>query len=50
MAKFKCKHSGCEYEWFEEEIIKGMREHTEYEEVSPTAPSPPKTSTKKEKV
>ena len=38
MAKFKCKHTGCVYEWTEEETIANMRKHTEYEEVSPTAP------------
>ena len=41
MAKFKCKHTGCVYEWTEEETIANMRKHAEYEEVfavSPTAP------------
>lgn len=43
MAKFKCKHTGCVYEWTEEETIANMRKHAEYEEVfvvSPTAPEP----------
>lgn len=32
MAKFKCKHSGCVYEWTDEATIKTMRLHNEYEE------------------
>ena len=33
MAKFKCKHTGCVYEWLDKETIANMREHDEYEEV-----------------
>lgn len=33
MAKFKCKHTGCVYEWKEEETIANMRKHNEYEEI-----------------
>lgn len=32
MAKFKCKHTGCVYEWTDEQIILDMREHSEYSE------------------
>jgi len=38
MAKFKCKHTGCVYEWAEEETIANMRKHAEYEEVAVPAP------------
>ena len=38
MAKFKCKHSGCVYEFTDESTIKTMQTHAEYEEVSPMAP------------
>ena len=51
MAKFKCKHSGCVYEFTDESTIKNMQAHAEYEEVfavSPTAPLAPVTKTKKE--
>ena len=33
MAKFKCKHTGCVYEWMDNETIENMRAHEEYEEV-----------------
>jgi hypothetical protein len=33
MAKFKCKHTGCVYEWTDEQIVTDMRKHSEYEEV-----------------
>ena len=33
MAKFKCKHTGCVYEWTDEQIVADMRKHSEYEEV-----------------
>lgn len=38
MAKFKCVHSGCIYEWFDEDTLKNMREHSEYEEIEPVTP------------
>ena len=38
MAKFKCVHSGCVYEWTEPEMIASMRLHDEYEEVAVPAP------------
>jgi hypothetical protein len=53
MAKFKCKHTGCVYEWTDEQIVTDMRKHSEYEEVvvvpAPVAvekkkkPAPPTT-------
>jgi hypothetical protein len=33
MAKFKCKHTGCVYEWADEQTIEDMRKHSEYEEI-----------------
>jgi hypothetical protein len=52
MAKFKCIHTGCVYEWTEEETIATMRKHSEYKEVV-EAPveekAPPKKATKDEK-
>ena len=33
MAKFKCIHTGCVYEWNEQETINNMRKHAEYVEV-----------------
>ena len=41
MAKFKCIHTGCVYEWTEEETIANMRKHAEYEEVAVPAPGAP---------
>ena len=41
MAIFKCKHTGCEYEWTDEQTIVDMRKHSEYEEVLPTSPTTP---------
>jgi hypothetical protein len=35
MAKFECKHTGCVYEWTDEQIIGDMRKHSEYKEVFP---------------
>ena len=50
MAIFKCKHTGCEYEWTDEQTIVDMRNHSEYEEVLPTSPtSPVKPATPKTK-
>ena len=43
MAKFKCVHSGCVYEWTEPEMVENMRLHAEYTEIvagSPTASAP----------
>jgi hypothetical protein len=40
MAKFKCKHTGCEYEWTDEQTINDMRKHSEYEEVVPSLEKP----------
>ena len=37
MAKFKCVHSGCVYEWTNEEMIASMRLHDEYTEVEEEA-------------
>lgn len=53
MAKFKCVHSGCVYEWTNEEMIASMRLHDEYTEVLPVAPvatskEAPKPTPKKE--
>ena len=58
MAKFKCVHSGCIYEWTEPEMVENMRLHAEYTEIvagPPTAPAPvapskeaPKPKPKKE--
>jgi hypothetical protein len=50
MAKFKCKHTGCVYEWMDNETVENMRLHEEYEEIVvvvspvpvPVAPSKPK--------
>ena len=36
MAKFKCIHTGCVYEWNEQETINNMRKHAEYVEVVET--------------
>lgn len=33
MAKFKCKQSGNVFEFEQEQDIKGLRSHPEYEEV-----------------
>jgi hypothetical protein len=33
MAKFECKHTGCVYEWTDEQIIGDMRKHSEYKEL-----------------
>ena len=33
MAKFKCVHTGCVYEWNEQETINNMRKHAEYVEI-----------------
>ena len=33
MAKFKCKHSGNVFSFEQEQDIKGLREHPDYEEV-----------------
>ncbi len=33
MAKFECKHTGCVYEWTDEQIIGDMRKHSEYREL-----------------
>ena len=33
MAIFKCKHTGCEYEWTDEQTIVDMRKHSEYREL-----------------
>lgn len=41
MAIFKCKHTGCEYEWTDEQTIVDMRKHSEYEEVLPTSSTTP---------
>jgi hypothetical protein len=38
MAKFKCKHTGCVYEWTDEQIVTDMRKHSEYEEVVVSTP------------
>lgn len=35
MAKFKCKHTGCVYEWTDEQTIIDMRKHSEYSEILP---------------
>jgi hypothetical protein len=47
MAKFKCKHTGCVYEWTDEQIVTDMRKHSEYEEVvvveKKKKPAPPTT-------
>lgn len=52
MAKFKCVHSGCVYEWTEPEMVENMRLHAEYIELvavpapvlkSKEAPKPKKT-------
>jgi hypothetical protein len=47
MAKFKCKHTGCVYEWMDEQIVTDMRKHSEYEEVvvveKKKKPAPPTT-------
>lgn len=34
MAKFKCKDTGCVYEFVHDHDIKTMREHHQYEEVT----------------
>jgi hypothetical protein len=50
MAKFKCKHTGCVYEWTDEQTILDMRKHSEYsEEVSPE-PKPTKKPTPRNKL
>ena len=41
MAKFKCVHSGCVYEWTNEEMITSMRLHDEYTEVEEEPPKAP---------
>lgn len=54
MAKFKCKHSGCVYEFTDSSTIENMRKHAEYEEEPPTAPvavpAPVASKPKKENV
>ncbi len=35
MAKFECKHTGCVYEWTDEQTIIDMRKHSEYRELVP---------------
>lgn len=47
MAMFKCKHTGCVYEMTDEETIKDMRKHSEYEEVF-VVKQPPKPKKAKE--
>ena len=42
MAKFKCIHTGCVYEWNEQETIDNMRKHAEYVEVVEEPPAPKK--------
>lgn len=42
MAKFKCIHTGCVYEWNEKETIDNMRKHAEYVEVVEEPPAPKK--------
>jgi hypothetical protein len=49
MAKFKCKHTGCEYEWTDEQIVNDMRNHSEYEELV-AVPAPPIVAVKPKKV
>ena len=50
MAKFKCKHTGCLYEWTDESTIKEMRKHAEYEEVvdAPVEEKKPKKQIKED--
>jgi len=38
MAKFKCIHTGCVYEWKEQETIENMRKHAEYVEIKEEEP------------
>lgn len=38
MAKFKCVHSGCVYEFTDEATVKTMRAHAEYTEVAEQTP------------
>ena len=33
MVKFKCNHTGCVYEWTDEQTIVDMRKHSEYSEI-----------------
>jgi hypothetical protein len=50
MAKFECKHTGCVYEWTDEQIISDMRKHSEYKElVAVPAPAPIAAKPKKVK-
>tara|TARA_R110000824_G_scaffold33354_5_gene106857 strand:+ start:411 stop:578 length:168 start_codon:yes stop_codon:yes gene_type:complete len=51
MAIFKCKHTGCVYEWTDEQTIEDMRAHDEYEEeTEPVVPvKKPLPKTKKVK-
>lgn len=44
--KFKCKQSGCIYEFTEEHDIIEMQKHPQYEEVSP--PEVEKSKAKKD--
>jgi hypothetical protein len=51
MAKFKCKHTGCVYEWTDEQIVTDMRKHSEYEEVvAVPTPAPTKKPTLRSKI
>ena len=47
MAKFKCIHTGCVYEWEEQETIDNMRKHAEYVEIVEEKPVPKKSKEEK---
>lgn len=47
MAKFKCKDTGCVYEFTYEHDIKTMREHHQYEEVVEVEEAPKAAPAKK---
>lgn len=49
MAKFKCIHTGCVYEWTEQETINTMRKHSEYVEVVDEEKPAPKKLAKEDK-
>ena len=49
MAKFECKHTGCVYEWTDEQALINMRKHSEYKEIV-DAPSPAPAAAKSKKV
>jgi oligoribonuclease NrnB/cAMP/cGMP phosphodiesterase (DHH superfamily) len=49
MAIFQCVHTGCLYEWTEQETIDTMRKHNEYREVVPVVASVDKPVTKSKK-